>query len=158
MPHKPRTPNFMALAQVLHTEGDTRHIRWVRRWISTHNTMYLPTESCSRLVCIWGPHPMNRWGLICINTYSVCQQVVVEPILLWLPRFLGNFRFSCHWYVIYFMGWCCTHSCAYICSVHAVFTTPFGCFIVIFTAALCGYHNLDRVRIPQHQEQVVLWK
>jgi hypothetical protein len=45
---------FMALAQVLHTKGDTRHIRWVEEH-PQDNTIYLPTESHGQLVCILAP-------------------------------------------------------------------------------------------------------
>jgi len=57
MLHRPCTPNFVALAQVLHIKDDTRHIKWVRKWLSSHDTMYLPTESHSQLVCTAVPPP-----------------------------------------------------------------------------------------------------
>ena len=72
------TPDFVALAQVLRIEVDTRHIKWVGKWLSSHNTMHLPTESRNRLICTAVPPSLNYWELARVDTHSVHLRVFTE--------------------------------------------------------------------------------
>ena len=50
--------------------------------INAHNTMYLPTESHSRLVCTWVPHSMNCWGLPRKEIHTMHLRLCAEPVSL----------------------------------------------------------------------------
>ena len=93
MPHRRCTPNSVTLAQVLHIGDDTRHIKWVRKFFSAHNTLYLPTKSHNQLVYIQVPHSMSCQGLARIDTHSVHLQVCMEPFCASTVPVPQEFRF-----------------------------------------------------------------
>jgi len=139
MPHRPRTPNFVALAQFLHIEDDTRHIKWVIKWISTHNMMYLPTESRSRLVCTSVPPSLNCWGLSHIDTHSVHLRVFMGPVCaLTVPHF--DFSYCCcHClHVIYL-----THSLT--CIAHTAFIPTAAFRLTASLSVIWLFYQLDIV-------------
>jgi uncharacterized membrane protein len=75
---------------------------------------------------------MNCRGLIHINTHSVCQQVVTEPVYALTVQIPWEFQVQLP-LVCDLLHWMMSHPL--LCSVYAVFTTTFSHFIVIFTAA-----------------------
>ena len=92
MPPRPHTP------QVLHILDDTRHIRWVRRWVSTHDVMYLPTESHNGLFDDVKKLPKYVWkgiqGIFFSGVLDLCRAVILPISSVYTNNVLSCTQFG----------------------------------------------------------------